>query len=503
MTKNNFQAPKKLSQRGRIAFLLRDSILYGGATAVSKAISLITFPLLVHHFSVTDYGVLDYFLILAGLLTIFFIFGQDSAIARYFYEYEDTQKRRQLISQSLVFQLAIMAVLLPLLWLSADWLTGFLIKIPDRVQLFKLVLLQLPFLLLINCAQNLLKWTFQRSCFLILSLGCTTINAILLVTGILVFDIDISSVLIINLTVSMIFSGLGLFFIRKWLTRPENFRHLSDMLPFAIPYGVISIAGAFSPTLERTLTDHLLGAEQLGLYAAATKIAMLISLLVNAFQTAWGPFALSLYKQADAGQTYNQVLKLFVISACPAALFITLLAQPLIQTIASDSYSGSIVVVFPLAMGLVIQGTSWITEIGINLSKRTHLVLYAHLIAFVTTLASIWFLTLLLGLLGVGLGVLLGLIARTLVASRLAQYAHSLPWCYTPVIALIALTLVTGLISIWVRETVSITAGNTSLSISMICIFTISWYFILSQAERDEVIEAIRTRLAGCLHNAV
>jgi O-antigen/teichoic acid export membrane protein len=90
-------SPSSLSLRARFKFLLRDAILYGGAAAISKAFALITFPLLARHFSVEDYGVLDYFLVLGALLPIFFIFGQDSAVARFFYEYEKTDIRRQLI----------------------------------------------------------------------------------------------------------------------------------------------------------------------------------------------------------------------------------------------------------------------------------------------------------------------------------------------------------------------------------------------------------------------
>jgi O-antigen/teichoic acid export membrane protein len=101
-----------LSLKGRLHFLLRDATLYGGAAAISKAFALITFPLLARHFSVEEYGVLDYFLVLGSLLAIFFIFGQDSAVARYFYEYEETETRQQLISQSLVFQLSGLALFL-------------------------------------------------------------------------------------------------------------------------------------------------------------------------------------------------------------------------------------------------------------------------------------------------------------------------------------------------------------------------------------------------------
>ena len=475
MTKTAIQSPTRLSQPGRLRFLLRDSTLYGGAAAISKAFSLITFPLLARHFTVTDYGIFDYFSVLIGLLALLFIFGQDSAVARYFYEYEDADERKQLISQSLIFQLAVLAVFLPLLWLNASWLTGLMIDASDRVLLFKLALLQLPFLLLINFSQNLLKWTFERSRFLTLSLGSTVLNASLLSISILVFDYGIPGVLTASLLVYIVFSALGLFFVRKWLVLPKGFRRLLEMLPFAIPCGAISVASAFSPTLERTLTNHLLGIEPLGLYAAATKIAMLIGLLVSAFQTAWGPFALSLYKQTDAGQTYNQVLRLFTISMCLAVLFITLLAQPLIHILASNNYNGAVVVVFPLVMGLAIQAISWITEIGISLSKRSYLNLYAYLAAIIMTLTGIWFLTPVFGLLGVGLGVLLGLIIKALMASWLAQRAYPLPWCYKSAILLISLTLVIGLLSIWIGKTIGIAASNLLLGTSIIFILSVNW----------------------------
>jgi len=78
--------PAVLGMGQRFKFLTRDLALYGGAAAISKGFALITFPLLARHFSVAEYGVLDYFLVLAGFLATMAIFGQDSAVARFFYE---------------------------------------------------------------------------------------------------------------------------------------------------------------------------------------------------------------------------------------------------------------------------------------------------------------------------------------------------------------------------------------------------------------------------------
>lgn len=496
MSELKIATPAGLSHSGRLGFLLKDSALYGGAAAISKSFALITFPLLARHFSVADYGVLDYFLVLASFLAILFIFGQDSAVARYFYEHEVTAERRQIISQSLVFQLAGLALLLPLLWWGAGWLTGMMIETPDSVRLFRIVLLQMPFLLLINFSQNLLKWTFARTRFLTMSLVFTVVQASLLVVAVLVFDAGIEEVLLVSLSTSTVFGLLGLFFVRHWLTRPRDFRRLREMLPFAIPYGVICVVGAFSPTLERTFTDQLLGAENLGLYAAGTKIAMLIGLVVSAFQTAWGPFSLSLYKQADAVHTYNWVLKLFAMGMCVIVFVLTLIAQPLIHLLASERYAGAVVVVFPLAMGLAVQATSWITEIGIGIAKRSYLNLYAYASAVGATLASILLLAPVLGLLGVGLGVMLGHIVKAIISSWLAQRAYPLQWHYEPVALVLSMTLILGLVSTWVGYHWGAIAHAMALGISLIVVIVAGWGMLLNPSERQRVAAFVRLRLA-------
>jgi O-antigen/teichoic acid export membrane protein len=94
--------PIRLSIGHRLRFLTRDSLVYGGAFASNAALSLITFPLLTQHFSVADYGLVDFFTVAAGLLAIAFVFWQDSAVARFFYEYRDVKRRRQIVSQPFV-----------------------------------------------------------------------------------------------------------------------------------------------------------------------------------------------------------------------------------------------------------------------------------------------------------------------------------------------------------------------------------------------------------------
>jgi O-antigen/teichoic acid export membrane protein len=491
MSLNSDISTSEHNTKKRLKFLFKDTFLYGGAAAFNKALSLITFPILARHFSVLEFGVLDYFMSLAGLLVTFLIFGQDSAVARFFYHYEDSETRRQLISQSLFFQLFGVIIILPLLWITSDWVCNIIDVSSQGADLFKIVIFQMPFILLINFSVNLLKWTFDRGPFLIMAVGNSIFQVCALLLAVFVFDVSIKVVLLVTLITSAIFGLLGLFFIRKFLILPTNYKYLREMIPFALPNGAICVLGAFSPALERTISAEILGVESLGLYATGAKVAMVMGFFVNAFQTAWGPFALSIHKEANAERIYNWVFKLFTFMMCLTALILTLLSKPLILFLTTDRYLGAWIVVFPLAMGLGIQGVSWITEIGIGISMRPKLSLYAYAIAIVATLFGIYLLTPFYGLLGVGLGVLIGHTVKSLIASILAQRVHPLSWQYRPVLALVATSIFGGFASIYISNHFELMLGNLLICVIISLVFLVGWRSLFSKEDRGRLKEIL------------
>jgi len=488
-------SPATLDKRSRLAFLLKDTVLYGGAAAISKAFALVTFPLLARHFSVESYGIVDFFLMLTAFLGVFFIFGQDSAVARFFYEYEDRLRRRQLISQSLAFQLSLVALFVPLMHWQADRWSSLLIDAPERSTLLSLVLLQLPFVVLINFSRNLLKWTFARGQFLVMSLGVTIVQAILLVLAVLIYDASVKDIIMVCLISNILFGLLGVYLIRRWLTLPTDMHYLRELVPFAIPYVIIGGLAAFVPTLERSLIDRLLEPEDLGFYAVATKIAMLLGIVVQAFQTAWGPFAMSLYKKADAIGTYNLVLKAFTWIICVVVLGLSLIAVPMIQILASERYIAAAVVVFPLAMGLAMQAIGGITEIGIGISKRTHFSLVGHLAHAAIVVTTIPVLAPRIGILGVGVSVMIGLGLRALISTGLAQKVYPMKWEFLPSSVVLMTTLTIGSLAVFVQEQQKGNLGHGLLAFGVAAVLGAGWLLLFSAGERKKILGSLLSRV--------
>ena len=484
-------SPVSLSLKGRLKFLFRDSALYGGAAAASKLFSLFTFPVLARCYSTSDYGIIDAFTVLAGLLTVLIIFGQDSAVARYFYEYDDMQRRRQLISQSLLIQVIFLIIAIPILWTFADTLTAVYTKNTEYDSLSRLVIAQVPFALLINFSQNLLKWTFKRFQFLFISIGSTVFSVGIIIVGVLVFKIDIVVLFWLYLLSRVVFSAIGMYFCRAWIEMPRGVQHVKELLHFGIPYGVLCALGAFIPALDRAFISRFLSAEALGLYAAGYKVAFLINLPVQAFQTAWGPFSLSIFKEENASETYNHVLVYFSVFICLMILLVSFLAEPLLSLLASYRYSSATTVVFPLILGIGIQSIAWIPGIGIDLSKKSYLNVYCAVASVITTMAMIWLLIKPFGIGGVAYGVCAGIVLKSILQTWLASISYPLRFSLKKPLMIVILCIAAGIVGIYSTIDSALFAIGTRSLILIIFLFMV-WFLVFTGKERAYVLKTCR-----------
>jgi len=443
--------PKSLTLKGHLKFLLRDSAIYGGAGAVSKLFALFTFPIMARYFSVEDYGIIDAFSVLSSLLVTILVFGQDSAVARYFYEYEETWERKKVISQSLSIQILVIFISIPVLWYFAEPISKYYTNQKDLQNLTDLVILQIPFGLFINFSGNILKWNFKRFKFLFLQLGSVFFYVISVIIAILFFNIGVKEVFQLFLLSRIIFGVVGLVFIFDWITPRLGSNHFSDLIKYGTPYGIICVIGAFLPAMDRFFINRYLSLYELGLYAVAYKIAFLIQLPINAFQTAWGPFYLSIFKKNDAEKTFNAVFLLYSIIASTMGLCIILFAKPLILLLTGDKYCTAFHLVFPLIIGLIVMSMGWVLGIGIDLSKKSYLKIVSTGVQLVVSGISIFVLIKPFGLMGVSIGFVLGYLTYVIIETYMAYRAYHFRFdLVNPAIILTSVT-VFGVVSIFIH----------------------------------------------------
>ncbi|BCS85376.1 polysaccharide biosynthesis protein [Prevotella herbatica] len=134
---------------------------------------------------------------------------------------------------------------------------------------------------------------------------------------------------------------------------------MKRMLTYSWPILILGVAGILNQTADRIIFPYIYkGSDmntQLGIYGAASKIAMIMALITQAFRYAYEPFVFGKAKENDNRETYAKVMKYFVIFTLFAYLFVIGYMDILKHLIARDYWDGLRVV--PIVMiGTMMYG---------------------------------------------------------------------------------------------------------------------------------------------------
>ena len=142
---------------------------------------------------------------------------------------------------------------------------------------------------------------------------------------------------------------------------------MGRMLSYSWPILVLGIAGILNQTADKILFPYLYhGADahaQLGIYGAASKIAMIMAMITQAFRYAYEPFVFGKAKERDNRDIYAQAMKFFLIFTLLAFLFVVGYIDILRFIIGRDYWEGlrvvPIVMAAEIMMGIYFNLSFW------------------------------------------------------------------------------------------------------------------------------------------------
>ena len=139
------------------------------------------------------------------------------------------------------------------------------------------------------------------------------------------------------------------------------------MMSYSWPILVLGIAGILNQTADKILFPYIYkGSDahaQLGIYGAASKIAMIMAMITQAFRYAYEPFVFGKAKDKDNRETYAKAMKYFVIFTLLAFLVVIGYMDILKHVIGRDYWDGlrvvPIVMAAEIMMGVYFNLSFW------------------------------------------------------------------------------------------------------------------------------------------------
>jgi len=143
---------------------------------------------------------------------------------------------------------------------------------------------------------------------------------------------------------------------------------LGQILKYSYPLLIAGLAGTVNEALDRVLLKHLIPAEQvpmeqLGIYGANYKMAVLMTLFVQMFKYAAEPFFFSRSSDKNARELYADVMTFFVVAGLLIFLVVNLYLDYFILFIGKDFREGAhivpVILFANLIMGIYFNLSIW------------------------------------------------------------------------------------------------------------------------------------------------
>jgi O-antigen/teichoic acid export membrane protein len=355
---------------GEIRKLVSQSVIYGLGTYSTRVLGFFLIPVYTRYLAPPDYGILGLANMASNLLFIVLNFGQSTAFFRSYYDFDDEEGRKAVVTTSVILTLGICGPLCGLLILFAGPIADFVFGAPAYAGIFIVaclgsaanVFLRVPF------AMMRAEEKATRYATLSAARGLTgMVLALILVVGLgwgaagVVWSQFASQFVFLVALLPAAVWGL------RWtFTTPVA----GQLLSFGSPYVFAGLSTFILNLSDRFFLKHYTSLSEVGIYSLACSFGEILVLLLAALRIAYSPFVYSNMKSPDAPRLYARVLTYYVTGMGFIALCVSLLAKETIAIMAAPSYHAAATVVPLLAVAQFFHGFSFMAPIGIAIQRR-------------------------------------------------------------------------------------------------------------------------------------
>ena len=356
--------------------------IYGLPTIVGRLLNYLLVPLYTSLLPASNYGVISELYAWVAFLIVLLTFGMETAFFKFF---NDKENKEEVFKNSFLTVLGFNLIFLLILLIFNQNIADLMLY-SDHNEYIVL----LGFIVCIDASSALpmaklraQKKAVKFSTIHFIAIGVNIGLNLIFLYGF--FDASrpeegVLFILVANLIASLV-KPIGTYSDYLGLKLKYNAELAREMLKYAFPLVIAGFAGIINETIDRAMLKHILynrkglslvAAEtQLGIYSACYKLAMIVSIFLQAYRYAAEPFFFSHSKTTDSRKIYVSIMNYFVAFVCLVFIGVALNIDIFKYFIRSEEYWVGLGVVPILLVANVFLGIYLNQSIWYKLSGQT------------------------------------------------------------------------------------------------------------------------------------
>ena len=466
----------------------KDTIIYGLATVLPRLMNFILVPLHTDTLDTASYSDNTYFYVYAAFFNVLLTYGMETAFFRFFSKENEKEKVYSTTLISLVVStIAVFAVVMIFNQSLAEFVNL-------RLDYFNYLIGVLVLDTLVVAPFAYLRATGRPIKFTFIKLSNIIIYVLLnffFLWAIPKFNIEFSGydktdlvkyIFIANLAASAVTIILLLpYFLKaKWVFDKAIFK---QMLNYALPIMIAGLAYVINENFDKWLIPDVLGKDINGAYAGCYKLAVFMTIFIQAFRLGAEPFFFNHAKEKNAKNTYALIMKYFVICGALMLLFIVGFIDIFKALIVRDeTYWKAIEIVPIVLLANLFLGIYFNLAIWYKLTDKTRFGMYFSILGAVITIALNIMLLPKYGFVAAAWTTLIAYAIMMIISYVLGQKHYKVPYQVSRIMLYIVFAVVLSYISFEYLR------GNYFYNITLILIFIAS----IALLERKELKQLLK-----------
>lgn len=399
----------------------RDSLVYGAATVLTRATSLVVVPIYTRLLSTADYGVIDLLTIAGNLILLTVAFEISQAVARFLPEGTD-EDRVAVASTALVFSVGAYGLFGIAGLVAAPEIRTWLIGDAADDLTVRLAVAATCLNGIFQLTAGVLRFQLRASQFATASLGSSLIAIGLGVFLVAVTGAGVDGFFVGQIVGAMVGVALTLAFSRGLYRPMFDTRRLWAMLRFSAPLVPSSIGVFVALFVDRFAISQLMTVADVGVFGIGYRLASAVSLLSLGAQMAVTPLVYARHLDPATPPALERIFRYYVAAALLLGLALSLFAGELLRLLTTPMYYDAAGVV-PFLVPALFVANLYVFMPGLEIAKRTTTFAAINLSGAVLNIALNFLLIPHLGIVGAALATL---ISSTAVFTAYAIGSQSL-----------------------------------------------------------------------------
>lgn len=356
-----------LAQLKRLA---GDSFLYALMSVSTKLIAFIMFPIYTHHILPSEYGVLGIIDGTIGILGYLVIFGTDTALAFYYYEEKDSDKKLQYVQNVMAFRLLVAIGLTVLALLAGNNLVPWLNISSSLMPFFYLSLVTLVLDSINILALTVYRYEMRTLRVVLLTVAKMLFIAILSYILLVYWSGTIGSIIwgrVISITVVILLSGRQML---KYLRLRFDKEIWIKVLKYGAPLVPASLSFWVMGSSNRYIIAAMDNTASVGIYVSAFQFATMISLLTYGIQMAWRPYSMQMKDHPEGKMFFSKAYTIIFTIGMLGIVLVTSV-MPFVILLLDPKYQASYQYVGFLSLASFLNFFYIIVSSGLLFAKKT------------------------------------------------------------------------------------------------------------------------------------